>query len=58
MSRLLLSENKIISEALNNKIPIKLIRPTLIYGDYVNNEDKNISKIIKIMSKYLYPFPF
>ena len=58
VSRLLLSENKIISEALNNKIPIKLIRPTLIYGDYVNNEDKNISKIIKIMSKLPFiPFP-
>ncbi|ABM70686.1 hypothetical protein [Prochlorococcus marinus] len=50
VSLLLLSENKIVNEAKKNKIPIRLIRPTLIYGDYLNYEDKNISNILKAMT--------
>lgn len=49
-SNLLLGEGIIISNSERKKIPLVIIRPTMIYGNLEESQDKNLSKIIKIMN--------
>ena len=43
------AEEKLITISKKNKIKLKIIRPTMIYGKIKNKTDKNISKILKYM---------
>ena len=49
VSKLNNAEEKLISISKKNKIKLKIIRPTMIYGKIKNKSDKNISKILKYM---------
>ena len=52
------SENTILSVCKSLKIPCKILRPTLIYGQAGKFKDKNLSKIIKLMRFSLFlPIP-
>ena len=49
VTKLKKAEEKLISLSKQNKIRLKIIRPTMIYGKIKNKSDKNISKILKYM---------
>ena len=52
------SENYIRKFCEENDIFLKIVRPTIIYGNFNNLMDKNYSIIIKLMTKlWLFPFP-
>ena len=44
------SEKQIINNLKENNIKLKIIRPTLIYGNIKNYNDRNINKIIRFLS--------